>query len=145
MLFAEEFGPVTITTIATAVLGAVVSAALAVIAARRASKKEDREEQRKDEDTILGRAKELYERQKKQCDEDKAELNARIDAQDERLVRAERTIDKLRQVYAGEVARRKYTESVLRTAGVKYEAWDNSTAELPSVDLDPPDKGGAKP
>jgi hypothetical protein len=136
MLFAEEFGPVAITTIATSVLVAIGGLITTIWNLLRTGKKEDKEDARKDEETIMARMTALSERQKKQCDDDKRELNVRIDSLERRVERAEAINRKIGQAYAGEVARRKFAESLLKTNGIKVEAWDASTAELPSLDVD---------
>jgi hypothetical protein len=136
MLWAEELGPVGWSAVAGSILAAVVAAASTLFNLRRAASRESAEDSRKDEDRLLSHHRELYERIKKQCDEEKAELNLRIEAVEKRATKLERTNARLWNIYLQEMARRRYFEGVLKQHKIEVEPWDGTTTELPNVDSD---------
>lgn len=136
MLFAEELGPVGWSAIAGSVLTALVAAFTTVWNIRRTAKKEDVAQLRSDEDRVITQQRELFERAKKQWEEDRVEFGSRIDALEKRIAKSERAFDRVKTMYVQEVARRKYLQGILRQHKIEIEEWDMSTAELAAFDSD---------
>ena len=136
MIFAEEFGPVSWSAIAGSVMTALVAAFVTIFNLRRAAKKEDKEDERKDQNDLMERYQAMFERQRKQCDDDKAELSERIDGLETRLATTEKLNGRLRNLYVQEIARRRFIESVLKQHKIDVEMWDGSTGDLPAIDTD---------
>jgi heme exporter protein D len=136
MMFAEELGPVGWSAVAGSILAAVVATATSIFNMRRTAKKEDVAQLRSDEDRIITQQRDMYERAKKQWEDDRIEFGRRIDALEKRIAKSEKSFDRVKTMYVQEVARRKYLQGILRQHKIEIEEWDMSTAELAAFDSD---------
>ena len=128
MIFAEEFGPVSITAVVLGVIGTIGGGMGWLLTFLRKNKKED-------EETTLGHFKTLLDREKKECNEAlemmerkvltletkiaaiEAKAEVKIDAQMKALEACNREL-------ASALARNRYLVAKCRDAGLKIDPWE---------------------
>lgn len=122
-MFAEEIGPVAFTSMAVTVLTVIGGGVMALLNWRKQSRKEQKKDDQEEEDHIIARWQTLLDRQKKECDDELRQRDARIDRLEVRLEQMGERLDEIRRANAAYASRVMYAEAVARGAGGKLEPW----------------------
>ncbi len=133
MLFAEDIGPVALTSMAVTVLTVIGGGVAWLLTWLRTRKKEEREAERQDADGIIARWQVLLDRQRKECDEHLKEQDRRFEALQAKVEAMAAELGRQKEQGAENRARIRYLEGRLRESGIKFEVWDSPGTDTHSA------------